>query len=272
MSEFVELTLSECLVIEAKEYAQLKSESLKQPVVVFNNGKSNFRITDRHILYALLRRIDPELRYLDMMQTLYDVSIEDRPSMEDIIQGYLHHSDKTIGVWVEDEKIMSVESKGSESQYLDTTLDYIGANFFPNYTRSIRHMNAGSKGYSFPVMVFSKDNIKIEILSHNQKTFIAGRYKNGDNNIFKWFQPRPVAFCPHWAHLIPHDSLSAMLEDFRVLDSMDELIKGSTMVGGGGASHRLKKWDERNRLESENMYRFDRKTIEAINSFCNVEE
>jgi hypothetical protein len=63
-----------------------------------------------------------------------------------------------------------------------------------------------------------------------------------------------------------------MLDDYRILDSMDELTKDSIIVGGGGASERLKHWAERNALERDNMYRFDRKTIQAINSFCNVEE
>jgi hypothetical protein len=279
MSEFVELTPSECIVIEAQEYPTIKHGVLMQPVVVFNHGKTNYRISDRHTLYALLKRLDPELRYLDMMQTFYDVSIEDRPSIGDIIQGYLHHTDKTIGVWAIEGEIISVEASETDSRYHETTMDYIGANFFPNYTRSTRHMRAGSKGFSFPVMVFSKDNIKIEILSHNQKTFIAGRYKKGyryssyrDDNIYLWVQPRPVAFCPRWAHLIPHDFLSTMLDDFRVLDSMDELTKDSTLVGGGGASDRLNTWSERNSLEGENVFRFDRKTIDEINSFCFEEE
>ena len=220
-----------------------------------------------------------------MMQTFYDVSIEDRPSMGDIIQGHLHHTDNAIGVWVEDSiyenismvrvdaEIISVEPYcDTASQYYETTMDYIGANFFPNYTRSTRHMKAGSRGFTFPVMVFSKDNIKVEILTHNQKTFIVGRFRWVTQSGGVWVQPRRVAFCPRWAHLIPHDFLSTMLEDFRVLDSMDELTKHSTVVGGGGSSDRLYHWAERNRLESENMYRLDRKTIEAINSFHYEEE
>lgn len=272
-SNFVELTPSECVVIDAREYARVKHATPMHPVITLNDGKSNYEIRDRYILYSFLNQLDPELQYLDMMHTIYEVSIEERPSLGDIIQGYLHNTPtEKISMWMEDGKIVLVERSETMSQHFVTNLDFIGANFLPDYTRSMRQMQSGSKAFTFPVMVFSKDNIKIEILTHNQKTFIAGRYKKGDDNIYLWVQPRPVGFCPRWAHLIPHDFLSKMLEDFRVLESMDELTKDSTMVGGGGSSDRLGSWTERNRLESENVYRFDRKTIEAINSFCNVEE
>jgi hypothetical protein len=272
MSSYVEIRPLQCEVIGASEYALPRHDSPMHPVVRFSDGKHSYHINDRYVLYSFLKVLDPELEYLDMMQSIYDTPIGERPSLDIIIQGYLGYSEPPhlrMGLWVENteinksREILSVEDGNTNSEYFDTTMEYIRANFLPEHNTSIRHMIKGKNKY--PVMVFSKGNTKIEIMSYKQKTFIAGRYKNR-------YQPRPVGFCPRWSHLIPHDILSIMLDDYRILDSMDELTKDSIIVGGGGASERLKHWAERNALERDNMYRFDRKTIQAINSFCNVEE
>ena len=266
--KFVELDSSKSEVIEAREYQRYTVHAQLHPFVSLKEGKNNFTITDRYILYRLLSRIDPELRYLDMMHTLYGMTIEERPSIGDIIQGYLTNYSGKIGVWIDDDEIVMVDGIETESRYHFTTMDYIGANFLPDYTRSTRSMKYGPKERYRPVMVFTKDNIKIEILS-GINTYIVGRYRTKEG---VWVQPRPVGFCPRWAHLIPHTALKVMLDDFRVLDSMDELTKAGLEVFGGGVSDRLVKWEERNRLEAENMFRFNRKTIAAINSFCFEEE
>jgi len=270
MSSYVEIRPLQCKVIEASEYAQPRHDSPMHPVVMLSDGKHCYHINDRYVLYSFLKVLDPELEYLDMMQSIYDTPIGERPSLDIIIQGYLDYSEPHLrmGLWTiwdvgETREILTVEDGNTNSEYFDTTMEYIRANFLPEHNTSVRHMESGNIQY--PVMVFSKGNTKIEIMSYKQKTFIAGRYKNR-------YQPRPVGFCPRWSHLIPHDILSIMLDDYRILDSMDELTKDSIIVGGGGASERLKHWAERNALEKDNMYRFDRKTIQAINSFCNVEE
>ena len=271
MSSYAEICPHECKVIEASEYALPRHDSPMHPVVMLSDGKHSYHINDRYVLYSFLKVLDPELGYLDMMQSIYDTPIGERPSLDIIIQGYLLHAPSLsrMGLWVantrsnKSREILRVEDGNTNSDYFDTNMEYIRANFLPEHNTSVRHMVKGKNRY--PVMVFSKGNTKIEIISYKQKTFIAGRYKNR-------YQPRPVGFCPRWSHLIPHDFLSMMLDDFRILDSMDELTKDNTIVGGGGVSNRLDHWAERNALERENMYRFDRKTIEAINSFCNVEE
>jgi len=284
METFVEITPKETEVTYAYEYQHIKYKTKLQPEIKLFDGKNNYTITDRYILYRFLRCLDPELRYLDMMLTIYDMGIDERPTLADIIQGYLYNTNtEKVSMWVDGEKIVLVEDENNTySKYFQTTMDYIGANFLPDYVRSMRYMKAGNSASlcrSFPVMVFTKVNalgrIKIEIISYNQKTFIAGRYRphtqqTADTGKTFWVQPRPVGFCPRWAHLIPHTALKVMLDDFRVLEKMGELTKGSTLVGGGGASDRLDKWSERNNLEAENMYRFDRKTIDELNYYADI--
>ena len=110
METFVEITPKETEVTYAYEYQDIKYKTKLQPEIRLFDGKNNYTITDRYILYRFLRCLDPELRYLDMMLTIYDMGIDERPSLADIIQGYLYNTNtEKVSMWVDGEKIVLVE-------------------------------------------------------------------------------------------------------------------------------------------------------------------
>ena len=233
-------------------------------------GEDVLRIDDRHILYRFLKLLDNELRYDEMMETIYHANIEERPTLQEIIEGYLAHYKKSstgsIGVWVEEQgygfeinKILSVEDvmAGTCSKYFQTTMEYLGIHYFPSYEQSSRFMKAGANESMFPVMVFSRDNVKIEIISYNQKTHIVGRMLSHEGI---WLQTKPTIILPYWVHLIPDEKLREVIDDLSYIDSVLNYLQDKNnnvnVTRGGGASDRLVKWGERNALERENRFRF----------------
>ena len=112
VKRFVELVVADLEVQEAREYHDKGTKAQKHPYIRLRHlrkggGKSfpNYEIKDRYVMYRLLKSCDPSLAYDEMMQTLYHVSIEERPPMQDILQGYIDHAETDrIGVWVERRK------------------------------------------------------------------------------------------------------------------------------------------------------------------------
>jgi hypothetical protein len=78
---FVELGVADLEVVEAREYDDKGTKAQKHPYIYLRHLRAHFSlvIKDRYVMYRLLKSCDPSLAYDMMMQTLYHVSIEDRP-------------------------------------------------------------------------------------------------------------------------------------------------------------------------------------------------
>ena len=263
MKYFVEIPVRECGVVDAYDYSRRE----KHPYIELLYRNNKLVLNDRHIIFRFLRALDSELKYADMMYTIYELTTQERPSLKDIVKGYLHNTSIThIGVWVDEESIVAIEDPQNHSKYFDTTMAYIQGNYLTDFETSVRHMSPyGRAAYKSPVMCFTKDTIKIEILSYKNTTKIVGRYKVGGC----WVQPVATQVIKRWVHTIPQKTFEEMLyKIIKVLDNMDTLeIK---TIGIGGDSQRLNDFYLRSKLESENMRIIDVKILEKINSFSKL--
>ena len=315
-SRYIEVEPAKCIVLEAREYERTVYNENMQPFIVLFHDKNTFLIHNISILYRLFAALDDDIRYLDMTQEIFYSHPPDRPCFGDIIQGYLHNTERAkIGLWIREPTLeenggaidaMKVAGyrephKGSyfvvenidgmmttretRSKYFFSTMDFINANYLPDYTQSVRYMLSGRNRWKkgtdktesmlapylqrHPVMVFSKGNITLELLSYNSATHIAGRYLGGERT---WVQPNPPSFHPRWVHLLEDKALKNMLD--RIIPTLDFISENDykIVIRGGGTSDRLKNFHERNTLEQENMYRFDAESICEINSFHFEEE
>ena len=291
VKRFVELVVADLEVQEAREYHDKGTKAQKHPYIRLRHlrkggGKSfpNYEIKDRYVLYRLLKSCDPSLAYDEMMQTLYHVSIEERPPMQDILQGYIDHAETDrIGVWVERRKdyfltILAVDNTDfTMSHYFNSTLDFIRANYLPDFATNSRTMTM--RGKQYPVMQFiksvghSKNNIMIEILSCNNKTYIKGKNIVGKNiagvllnydlqfllmNVFDGF-----VHTLHAAELGVYLSrLTRTLEYAATLDLSPE-------SGEFSDSNRLMDWWDKSKLEYENAHITKAGIDGLVNSFYN---
>jgi len=251
MKQFIEISTEDCVVKDAWEYKPpITHQTEKQPYIELDYGKSNLVIEDRYILFRLLRALDNELMYADMMFTLYEIPTTERPTLKEIIQGYFDHTEHAfIGLWIDESKVLEVEPTGNQSRYFESTMQFIGANYLPDFQMSIRHMRPYPHAiYKSPVMSFTKNTFKIEITSYKNLTKIVARYKVGGF----WVQPIPTQEIKKWIHTIKSDKLEKMLWNaLSALDHIDNLeIK---VLGSGGNSERLHDFISRNKLERENM-------------------
>lgn len=302
-SRYIEIEPAECVVIDARELEKIGGGKMK-PLVILSHDKDTFLINNIGILYRFFATLDDDIRYLDMTQEIFYSHPPDRPCFGDIIQGYLHNSEKAkIGLWVKEPTLE--ESNGAKealkfsialnkpdieillrnltvienidggktmgetrSKYFFTTMDFINANYLPDYTQSVRYMlTSKSSGGAYlrrhPVMVFSNGNITVELLCYNTTTYIAGRFLADERT---WVQPTAPVLFPRWVHLLEDKRLKNMLDQLIPKLNFMEKNNYKIAIGGGGASDRLNNFHERNRLEQENMYRFDAETINEIYS------
>jgi hypothetical protein len=318
-SRYIEIEPAECVVMEAREYENTVYNNKMKPFVILFHDKDTFLIHDIGILYRFFSALDDDIRYLDMTQEIFYSHPPDRPCFGDIIQGYLHNSEKAkIGLWVREptleetggakdalrlggatggllkpvrkpvietllqnltviENIDGGKTMGeTRSKYFFTTMDFINANYLPDYTQSVRYMltsrsSGGERDNTLapylrrhPVMVFSNGNITVELLCYNSTTYIAGRFLAGKRT---WVQPTAPVLFPRWVHLLEDKTLKNMFDQLIPKLNFMEKNNYKIVIGGGGASDRLNNFHERNRLEQENMYRFDAETIDEIYSF-----
>jgi len=266
MKRFVEIPSEECVVTDAWEYKPpITYYTDKHPYVELKYGKSIFMIHDRYILFRFLRALDSELMYADMMFTLYDVPVDERPTLKDIIQGYLDNATHPLlGLWVEDDTmIVEVEPTGNHSRYFESTMQFIRANYLSDFLESIRHMKPYPHAiYKAPIMSFTKDKVKVEVISYKNMTKIIGRYKVGNY----WIQPIPTQIISRWVHTIPSKTLEEML--WKVISVLDYMVTLQIKeIRRGGDSERLRDFISRSKLEVENMNLIDACVADKINSF-----
>jgi len=255
-SRYIEIEPAECVVIDARELEKIGGGKMK-PFVILSHDKDTFLINNIGILYRFFATLDDDIRYLDMTQEIFYSHPPDRPCFGDIIQGYLHNTKKAkIGLWVKEPTLE--ESNGAKealkfsialnkpdieillrnltvienidggktmgetrSKYFFTTMDFINANYLPDYTQSVRYMltsrsSGGERASALapylrrhPVMVFSNGNITVELLCYNTTTYIAGRFLAGKRT---WVQPTAPTLFPRWVHLLEDKTLKNMFD------------------------------------------------------------
>jgi len=281
VKRFVELEVPHLEVVEAREYHDKGTKAQKHPYIYLRCKNYKYEIKDRYVMYRLLKSCDPSLNYDEMMQTLYHVSIEDRPPMQDILQGYIDHAETDrIGVWIDDENeyefgysiIVAVDNTDfTMSHYFNSTLDFIQANYLPDFVTNSRTMTM--RGKQYPVMQFIKSNIMIEILSCNNKSYINGKNKVGKNIagvLFNYdLQFLPMKTFDGFVHTLHAAELGLYLSRLSRSLEYAATLDLSPESGEFSDSNRLKDWMEKNRLEYENAHRTKAGIDGLVNSFYN---
>ena len=289
---FVELEVPYLEIVEAREYHDKGTKAQKHPYIYLRCKNYKYEIKDRYVMYRLLKSCDPSLNYDEMMQTLYHVSIEDRPPMPDILQGYIDHAQTDrIGVWIDDENeydfeysvILAVDNTDfTMSHYFSSTRDFIGANYLPDFVTNSRTMTM--RGKQYPVMQFSKMEhdiswitpdkkiyTAIEILSCNNKTYITGKVSvfpipsNGRHNL----QFTPMKVFDGFAHTLNAAELGVYLSRLTRTLEYAATLDLNPIHGEFSDSNRLKDWMEKANLEYENAHKTKAGIDRLVNSFYN---
>ena len=285
-SRYKSLSLKGLKIVEAREYNKIKSNAKKHPMILLSYSyqqNKQYKITDRHILFSFLKCIDPTLQYKEMMQTIYDVPqslVEDdeyvygRPPLEYILQGYIDSQPKMkIDVWHDKGLITHVVLSDTGSKYLQTTYDFIDANYLEGYERD-GLPKISYKGRVYPYMRFTKDNVlrhtrlykfSINILSVNNNTYIWGTVETptGATMLVEKYH-RVVG----WVHTIDAVELGDVLEKLDsdldkfsqdILGKLPESIERKMMN-----ADRLNDFHDKTKLQKE-YYHWAYQTV--INSF-----
>lgn len=249
-------------VDNALEYSEAGSRAPKHPLVelqyISNEAglPTRYTITNRYVLFSLLRRCDPSLKYDEFMQTIYDIPIgfEDRPSFKDMINGYLGLN-VVVDIETTSTHITHVTDDNTYSEYFHTTFDFIQANFLPDYFKN-SSCKIKVQGSWYPHMAFLKRvddrTITIKILSRKGKTTITGSvsYFHPD---YATLQPIEPIVIPNWVHTIEASHLNNILTsvDERLVDYINEVTLDASsrrlMTGSG----RLNDFNDKNKLERE---------------------
>ena len=288
VKRFVELEVADLEVVEAREYDDKGTKAQKHPYIYLRLKKGNTKkyiIKDRYVMYRLLKLCDPSLNYDEMMQTLYHVSIEDRPPMQDILQGYIDHAETDrIGVWVltlhrsnnslEYDLIQAVDNTDfTMSHYFNSTLDFINANYLPDFVSNSRTMTM--RGKQYPVMRFLKHESGtrysyIDILSCKNKTYIRGKVsvrRSGSMDDLLQFIPMKVF--DGFVHTLNAAELGAYLSRLTRTLEYAATLDLSPVSGEFSDSNRLMDWMESSRLEYENAHKTKSGIHGIVNSFYN---
>ena len=291
VKRFVELVVADLEVQEAREYHDKGTKAQKHPYIRLRHlrkggGKSfpNYEIKDRYVMYRLLKSCDPSLAYDEMMQTLYHVSIEERPPMQDILQGYIDHAETDrIGVWVERRKdyfltILAVDNTDfTMSPYFNSTLDFIRANYLPDFVSNSRTMTM--RGKQYPVMQFTKPCSStngltygcIEILSCNNKTYITAKLSLFPlpSKIRQNLQFTPMKVFDGFVHTLNAAELGVYLSRLTRTLEYAATLDLSPVSGEFSDSNRLMDWMEKANLEYENAHKTKAGIDRLVNSFYN---
>ena len=249
-------------VVEAREYLEIKNNAKKVPFILLKNklNKRMYSISNRMVLFGLLKRLQPELTYKEFMQTVYD-AMGSRPPLGDIIQGYLwsregepedvidiHYKVVEDGNW---DVITHIDSNDSQSLYYRNTYDFISANFLPHYYQG-GEPKIKIDGLQVPYMRFISEcgKITINILSHRNKTSITGTITVQGRSM----QPLLIESIKGWTHLVDASWLGRKLSMFdeklneeltRVQDMNTKMLADTT---------RVRSFKDKNKLERENWH------------------
>ena len=284
-SRYKSLSLKGLKAVEAREYNKVKYNGRKQPMILLSytyEHTEQYKITDRYILFNFLKCIDPTLQYTEMMQTIYEVPPSHRPPLSEILQGYIDSQPKMkIDIWHDKGLITHVVSSATGSKYLQTTYDFIDANYLEGYEKD-GLPRISYKGRVYPYMRFTKDNFltryydsgvrrtrlykfSINILSVNNNTYIWGTVETptGATMLVEKYH-RVVG----WVHTIDAVELGDVLEKLDsdldkfsqdILGKLPESIERKMMN-----ADRLNDFHDKTKLQKE-YYHWAYQTV--INSF-----
>ena len=235
-SRYKSLSLRGLKVVEAREYNKVKSNGKKHPMILLSytyEHTKQYKITDRYILFNFLKCIDPTLKYGEMMQTIYDVPqslVEDdeyvygRPPLEYILQGYIDSQPKmAIDIWHDKGLITHVVSSATGSKNLQTTYDFIHANYLSEYHKE-GLPKLSYKGRIYPYLRFTKKQrpygLSINILSVNNNSYLWGVLETPSGATMLVEDYHRVS---GWVHTIEAGELGDVLE--RIDSNLDNFSK-----------------------------------------------
>ena len=277
---YVEIQPTHTKVLSAYEYSKVpvSSNTPMHPLVQlsydfwelgYRTKTNTVMIKDRYVLFNLLKNIDDSLAYSEMMSTLYYSHPSERPSLSEIIQGYLNLRSTPMGLWVDEDEdgvmhVLSVENEGHMSRYHETTKEFIGAQFLCDYTIEANRTMKDKNGLRRPVMRYTKktpafNKIRIEVLSYNNNTYVCGALVRGSvapAGIRRGItvQPVPEIKISGYAHLIPAEKLGEEIAKVRkACEEHDDFLMRVEYVQWpkGSSSSRLENFHERNKAENE---------------------
>jgi hypothetical protein len=251
-------------VLDAIQYTSVNGVAQKTPQIVLSLNKQDLdlKIVDRYVLLDFFRALKPEedVKYLDMMYTIYPTDIEMMGfSFTEFVSHWLDTSTvKEIPVYVKDNVIEAIVLNRSKSIYIDQNrmvikniLDELHAcdtGWESNITTL--HLNIDSYVYGkAPCLQFNCGNMRIEVLTLRNTTYIVGRYKVGSG----WVQPLKYRIKRKWTHLMSLDELFDVLTPYvNTLKNMNEKeLPTRNKFGDRAAKLNFK---DRNKLEYEDYF------------------
>ncbi len=252
MAEYVIADISKVKVDFALEY-DMATRKLN-PEIIFTLGSKKIKINDRYILYSFLKSIDDTMTYNDMHYTLYGLSVEERPSLQEILTYYLDNAEiDEIGLWLEDDIVMSVNTYATNSNYVKGMFDFIRSGYLKDYDKSkITYMN-NSKKSRRPLLSYTDGRKRIEVFCDNHRTVFVGRYRVGEG----WVQPCKPIVHKSWVHLLNTNDLRNTVE--AVQDCLDKLEEKEIPKQNKyrDRASKLLDFNDRNKLEYEDwLYSF----------------
>ena len=272
----ISLYTNDLTVVTACEYGEVGSRAPRHPNVVLEHTNTNLQltITDRYVLFNFLKRCDPNLKYDEFMQTVYDIPVgfEDRPSLKDMIQGYINNAHtlkidvQTRGLNDKVSHIIEVYGNLVYGHYFHTTFDFIDANMLLDYEKA-GVTKTEVDGITYPMMTFVKDmgtypcptKFIVNILSKRNRTIISGVVEYNDvnsNGESAYIQPDLNTELQGWVHTIEagllNISLSRIDERLQLFVDEVQVTKGALSTKTG--SPRLKNFYAKSKLQRENYH------------------
>ena len=264
-------------VRDAIQYTLVRGVAQKKPEVILSLTKegSDLKIVDRYVLLDFFRALRPEedFNYYDMMYTIYPTDFSDTYypnesfSFIEFVKYWVDTSTvKEIPILVKDGVIESILFLKSKSKYIEQNmilikniLDDINAcdtgglgSYFGWETDVVtvrRHYSHKYRYSKVPCLVFScGHNMRVEVISMSNSTYIAGRYKVGEG----WVQPMPYTHIRKWTHLMSIDELFDALTPY--VDALKDIEEGEIPKRNkfGNRASKLN-FRDRNKLEYEDF-------------------
>ena len=246
MAEYVIADVSKVKVDFALEY-DMATRKLN-PEIILALGSKKIKINDRYILYSFLKSIDKTMTYNDMQYTLYGLSVAERPPLREMLTYYLDNAEiDEIGLWLEDDIVMAVNTYTTNSNYVKGMFDFIRSGYLEDYDKSnITYLNNNKKSRR-PLLSYTNDKKRIEVFCDNHRTVFVARYRVGEG----WVQPVKPIVHKSWVHLLATNDLKNSVEAMR--DSLDKIEEKEVPKHNKyrDRASKLLDFNDRNKLEYE---------------------
>ena len=167
------------------------------------------------------------------------------------MESYLANAEiDEIGLWLDDDVVMAVNTYTTNSNYVKGMFDLIKSSYLSDYDKSkITYMNNNKKSRR-PLLVYTKDNKRVEVFCDNHNTKFVGRYRVGDG----WVQPLKPIVHKSWVHLLESDDIRDtihVIQDY--LDNLEvkEIPKHNKYRD---RASKLLNFNDRNKLEYDDWF------------------